>query len=84
MKILPVLVTLVPYWMVYFQVSSPALSLWGNWLPGPCPCLTVEAQGMRKGGGGRSWRGLGTRPPPQLNTLGWWHTRSSGHRAEAP
>lgn len=34
-KLLPVMVTLVPYWMVYFQVGTPAFLLWEGWLPSP-------------------------------------------------
>lgn len=51
-KILPVMVTLVPYWMVYFQVSSlPFCSgTTGSPVPSLVSSLGTEAQGVRKVG----------------------------------
>lgn len=49
-RLLPIMVTLVPYWMVYFQVSTPAPRSGGAGSPGPSPVssLTREAQGSGK------------------------------------
>lgn len=66
-KVLPVMVTLVPYWMVYFQVGAPPLHP-GPQLPGPSVSVLIsEAQGLPEGPGQSEWL---LRPSPSPSRCG--------------
>lgn len=70
------MVTLVPYWMVYFQVGTPAFLLWEDWLPSPLtgliyrrrsPGCAESREGVHKV---TCWCRPGTEPSQELNPLG--------------